>query len=54
MASLTKNNAFMDYTPILVNVPKQNNGHDCGVYVCRSMEYPDEVMQFHEQTVWLK
>nr|GEX94379.1 hypothetical protein [Tanacetum cinerariifolium] len=52
MASLTKNNAFMEYTPILVDVPKQHNGYDCGVYVCRSMEYPDEVMQFHKQT-WI-
>lgn len=45
----TKDKVFLEYTCTVVDVPQQTGGDDCGIYVCRSMEFPDDVMRFKKE-----
>ena len=43
---LNRPKKFLQNTWTLVDVPQQTGCDDCGIYVCRSMEFPDDVMTY--------
>ncbi|KAI3502715.1 hypothetical protein L1887_30957 [Cichorium endivia] len=43
--------SFFLYTKNVVDIPKQQDAHDCGIYLCYYLEFPDDVHKFQKKKV---
>ncbi|KAI3699216.1 hypothetical protein L2E82_43347 [Cichorium intybus] len=43
--------SFFLYTKNVVDIPKQQDAYDCGIYLCYYLEFPDDVHKFQKKKV---